>query len=172
MTPLFDLKGYFFPSFFCQSIPEYKKKKHEEPKLLIETDLTEIRDGLWYLMLLIETPDEMPVGSFPYDFRIHTYGLIETDNEILESDPVLHIKLLYVNGASLLYSAARERLALFCSSPLVDYTYFLPTYRFDPADVDKMGIIEKKQQKIATEFAGGVKPKQRKSRAKNKTLSI
>lgn len=133
MKPLFDLKKYFYPLFFYSLNPEYDEEKHQEPELMINASITDLSDDSWGISLSIKTPsDNKTRETFPLEFSILVLGVIESVCPD-DCEPLTHKRLVYVNGASLLYSAARERLAMFYGQH--SKPFLLPTYRFDPYDV-------------------------------------
>lgn len=140
MTPIFELKDYFFPVFSCRLNMEYDKKKRKDPQIEVAANITNFADNLWGVSLVIKTPGNMDKGTFPYEFFIQVSGVIESVCPP-ETDPLTHKRLLYVNGASLLYSTARDRLFLFSDRRLAGL-YLLPAYRFDPYDIKETDTTE------------------------------
>lgn len=141
MTPLFELKDYFFPTFFYSlNMVEYNEKKRKDPQVVVNAHITNFDDDLWGVSVSIKTPDDMEKDQFPYEFSIQIYGIIASTCP-QEVNPLVHKRLLYVNGASLLYSTVRDRLFLFSDHHLVK-PYMLPTYRFDPYDVKETDVVE------------------------------
>ena len=134
--PIFQLLGYFFPVFLFRASSDYVRDKHKNYELKVQASIvkTKDEDELWRISVNIATPENMEPETFPYEFSVAISGLIACAPVLKDEDVLKHKKLLYVNAASLLYSAARERLTLFCNSPGIS-PFFLPTYRFNPDDV-------------------------------------
>lgn len=139
MTPIFELKDYFFPVFNYRLNMEYDKNKRKDPQIDVVANITNFVDNLWGVSLVIKTPDNMEKETFLYEFYIQISGVIESVCPP-EVAPLAHKRLLYVNGASLLYSTARDRLFLF--SDRLAGRYLLPAYRFDPCDIEETDVTE------------------------------
>lgn len=134
--PLFELQEYCFPALFFLESHQYDKKKHAHPELLVEAwlSLCEGKKTIWRVSLDVSTPKDMDPAAFPYSFSVFVTGTIRSRPLPKGEDPLILKRMLYVNSASVLYSAARERLSLFFNSRHFP-PYTLPTYRFDPEDI-------------------------------------
>lgn len=134
--PIFQLQEYFFPALFFMENSQYDKKKHAEPELKVAAKILPCKGkkNLWRVLLEVSTPKNMDQTTFPYEFSAFVIGTIKATPMLKGEDPLIVKKLLYVNGVSVLYSAARERLSLFFNVRNFPY-YTLPTHRFDPDDI-------------------------------------
>jgi hypothetical protein len=117
----------------------YDGKQRKEPKLNIVSKLGKIprKRKLFGVRLDINTPDGIDPTTFPYVFAISVYGCFQCDDipdKIEKEAFLLKRKLVYVNGSTILYSAARDRLMLLTGGTPYP-SYCLPTYRFDPEDI-------------------------------------
>jgi preprotein translocase subunit SecB len=140
VQPLFDIKDLFFPITHIVFNGGYTPKLRIEPELEVQAELRKIprRKNTWELNLHIKTPSEMDNSTFPYEFFLSvTALLIHARQDGLTRPQIKYMKkLLYVNGASVLYSAARDRLLLLTGSASIQ-PYCLPSYRFNPEDCEK-----------------------------------
>lgn len=136
IKPIFQLMGYYFPMFLFSANNDYVPDKHKNYELNVQASITKLKDAddLWGVTVNIATPNNMKPGTFPYEFSVSVSALISCDLATKDEDVLPQKKILYVNAASLLYSAARERLTMFCNVPMVN-PYFLPTHRFNPDDI-------------------------------------
>lgn len=134
--PLFEMQEYCFPALYFLESTQYDKKRHSHPDLLVEARLAlcEGKKTIWRISLDVSTPKDMDPATFPYSFSVFATGIIRSRPLPKGEDPLILKRMLYVNGASVLYSAARERLSLFFNARRYP-AYTLPTYRFDPDDI-------------------------------------
>lgn len=134
--PLFELQEYFFPALLFLENYQYDKKKHLSPDLSVGAwiKLCEGKKTIWRVSLDVATPKVMDPETFPYSFSVFVTGTIRSRPLPKGEDPLILKRLLYVNGASVLYSAARERLSIFFNARHLP-PYTLPTYRFNPEDI-------------------------------------
>ncbi len=135
MQPLFEIRQLFFPVIFVLVNQEYDSKKHFEPELGVFAELRKIprKKNMWSMNLTVFTPPDMEKYSFPYSFHLMANAVLEhtVPVDMTKEDIKKMKQLLYVNGASVTYSAVRDRLLLLTgNTPYAPYC--LPSYRFDP----------------------------------------
>ena len=146
MRPLFEVRKLVFPITFVLANQEYDPKKHIEPDLDVFAKLRKIprKRNLWELNLTVFTPSDMDKSLFPYSFHLMASAVLEhiVPDDMTKADIIEMKKLLYVNGASVTYSAVRDRLLLLTgNTPYLPYC--LPSYRFNPDHYDESGRREK-----------------------------
>lgn len=148
-----QLKHYFFPLIFVSAQKdaddnsllwekEYKVLYQPFEKLAIEKTVSQIegKERIYRVSVYIET---MENESLPYQFAVQCIGdfeIADTFHGKTEEETVSErLKLVSVNGASVLYSACRELL--------IDHTaksaygsIVLPTISFSPACPEKHNI--------------------------------
>jgi hypothetical protein len=138
--PLFDIENLFFPITHIVFNSEYKIKRYAEPPLDVAAALKKIpRHPNWRISLRISTPEGMDNETFPYEFFLSVSAiLIRSQQEEMDKEQIKKMRrLLYVNGASVLYSAARDRLLLLTGD--ISYPkYCLSSYRFNPDESDAL----------------------------------
>lgn len=138
LPPAFSLDTFYYPVFMVLYNDSYKLKNHVEPTLAVNSKIAKVprKRGLFGLRLAIKTPDDMDMASFPYTIAISIYGrfLCNVSEEIDKETYLFMRRTVYVNGSSILYSAARDRLMLFTGG-YPSQPYCLPTHRFDPNDI-------------------------------------
>ncbi len=72
-------------------------------------------------------------GNFPYTFQISLVGLFGVIASTIPVDP---LRLLQINGSSILFGAAREMIANFtCRGPF--RSVLLPSFSFMPENANK-----------------------------------
>lgn len=141
MQPLFDIQELFFHITHVVCNLEYKAKGHIEPTLEVSASLKKIprKQNIWHIGLSVSTPANMDNITFPYEFFLNASAtLIHVPPEEMTREQFKQIKkLLYVNGASVLYSAMRDRLLLLTGNSL-HHAYCLPSFRFNPDDFEDL----------------------------------
>lgn len=129
MKPPLTINKYFFPYVEVAADPEFNPHEQEKQRASIETkvSLETIKEkDLYQVMLEITLFPEDEKRKVPYSIRLVAVGLFNVDPNVKDPE-----KLLEINGASILYSSAREFLITITSrgpwSPI-----FLPTISFIP----------------------------------------
>ncbi|GHS85525.1 hypothetical protein AGMMS49957_01730 [Synergistales bacterium] len=134
LLPLFTVEQIYYPALMVLMNQSYNAKQYLNPELSITSKLGKIphKRNFWGIRLDIKTPDDLDSTTFPYTFAVSIYGRFQCDMpEPIEKETYLKKrKLIYVNGSTMLYSAARDRLLL-----LTNASYCLPAYRFNPDDI-------------------------------------
>lgn len=102
-----DLKSYFFPFVQVAADPEFNEEQQEispdiEVKSAVEHDES---NGIYQVTLSITVLPETEEAKLPYGIELIAVGLFTVIDKV--EDPV---RMLKINGASILYSAAREFL--------------------------------------------------------------
>lgn len=138
LQPLFTVQQMYYPAFLVLVNSSYDAKKRIEPVLKVTSTLRKIprKQDLWGVRLEMGTPDDLDPITFPYFFSMTVYGSFRCDmpEKIEKEAYLLKRKLLYVNGSTVLYSAARDRLMLLTGgNPYPPYC--LPAHRFNPDDI-------------------------------------
>lgn len=135
-TPL-TVVDYFFPFVQVSADPEFAKEEEQEPSIEYKTKISidsAPDNDVYQVSLEITAMPENENEKIPYAIHLIAIGLFRVDENWDDKN-----KLLRVNGASILYSAAREFLITISSRgpwpPAV-----LPTTSFLPP--------EKKESKI------------------------
>ena len=113
LSPL-QLHRYFAEEVFCKANPDFDKDKEVKIKdfqVLFETG--EDKNPLLRRIRLTVEQNLSKDGNEPFAFKIVMVGLFEVMKEFFESQGAEKTEqLVNVNGPALLYSAARELLAL------------------------------------------------------------
>lgn len=113
LSPL-QLHRYFIEEFFCKANPDFKKGSKigmDAFQVFFETGDEE--DPRMRRIRLTVSLDITKGGNEPFAFKVVLVGFFEVVKEFFEGQgPEAANKLVNVNGPALLYSAARELLAL------------------------------------------------------------
>ena len=138
LQPRFSVQEIFYPAVMVLCNHFYNVKSYKAPELSIKASLGKKprKRELWGVRLDITTPENLDTTTFPYTFAISVYGCFKCDMPPkIEKEAYLQKRrLVYVNGSTILYSAARDRLMLLTGGG-PHSSYCLPTYRFDPEDI-------------------------------------
>lgn len=104
-APPLELKKYFFPYVRVAADAEYESSEKEiKPNFEVRTSVEQDPINHIYqvvIEIMVEPEDEK--SKIPYSIHLIAVGLFAVNEKF--SDPE---KLLKINGASMLYSAARE----------------------------------------------------------------
>ncbi len=104
-TPL-RLDNYFFPVVQVVANPEYRSiEEHQEPIFKIAPSVAKNENGLYQVsveILLLQEEEKSPV---PYSIHLVSLGFFAVQPDWPEPE-----KLLFINGSTILYAAAREFL--------------------------------------------------------------
>jgi hypothetical protein len=138
--PLFEIFKLYYPVSLMLLNSQYTSRQHVEPDLLVIPYIKKVprKPAFWEMRLDIKTPDDISPNTFPYIFALTVYGYLrcEFPKEMSREDILQRRTLLFVNGASVLYSAARDRLLL-STSGFPYPPYCLPSFRFVPTKPPK-----------------------------------
>ena len=138
LKPIFEVLSLYYPVSMVLLNSQYNTKQYKDPQLIVNPFIRKIprKLDLWEVRVDIKTPEDMPPETFPYAYALTVYGCLKCvfPKEISKDEILQRKKLLFVNGASVLYSAARDRL-LILTSGFPYPPYCLPSFRFDPASV-------------------------------------
>jgi preprotein translocase subunit SecB len=106
VKPPFSLKQYFFPLVHVAADPQYEPSNKEiSPHFDVKVGVTkDEKNNLYQVNLEIMAEPENEDNRIPYSIHLICVGLFTVSDET-EAE-----KLLRINGASLIYSAAREFL--------------------------------------------------------------
>jgi len=142
MNPPLIVKEYFFPFVQVSADPEHTGDK-ETPGVDFETKIAvdkDPEDDTYQVTLEITAMPEDETKRIPYAIHLIAVGMFSVDKDWPDPE-----KLLRINGASILYSSAREFLITITSrgpwAPMV-----LPTISFLPVEENK----NKEPKKIKT----------------------
>lgn len=153
LSPL-QLKRYYVEEFACKANPDFKKKAEINTKgfqVYFESGVNE-KDNLKRRIRLTITQDISPDGNEPYSFKVVMVAFFEIIKEFFDKQGAEKVEqLVNANGPALLYSAARELLALISSrGPYTDkeLDVFLPSITFinfkpmkrPPEEVEPKGV--------------------------------
>ncbi|MDU9049525.1 MAG: protein-export chaperone SecB [Candidatus Electrothrix sp. Rat3] len=105
-TPL-RLNNYFFPVVQVVANPKYRNAEEQpEPRFRITPSIAKNdENGLYQVSVdihLLQEDEKVPV---PYSIHLVAFGFFEVHPEWPEPE-----KLLFINGSTILYAAAREYL--------------------------------------------------------------
>jgi preprotein translocase subunit SecB len=133
MNPPLIVKEYFFPFVQVSADPEHVGRKEPssidfETKVAVDKDP---EDDTYQVTLEITAMPEDETKRIPYAIHLIAVGMFSVDKNWPDPE-----KLLRVNGASILYSSAREFLITVTSrgpwAPMI-----LPTISFLPVEENK-----------------------------------
>lgn len=113
LSPL-QLHRYFVEEISCKANPDFDKDKDIKVKdFQVFFETAEDKNPLYRRIKLIITQNLSKDGNEPFSFKVVMVGFFEVMKEFFEShEPEKTEQLVTVNGPALLYSAARELLAL------------------------------------------------------------
>ncbi len=140
MNPPLSIKDYFFPHIQVTADSEFSRQQDDNISPTLKTQVHVEKDpeiNLFQVTLEIDVTREDKDQIIPYEISLLAVGLFVVDEDW--DDPE---KLLGINGASILYSAAREYLITITSRgpwPAL----VLPTVSFLPPEEE----TEKKKKK-------------------------
>lgn len=136
MKPIFQLDNYSFSDFLFSANLQFQKEKYQHPDLMVVGNIAQMKTekDTWGVSVKVETPKDMDNETFPFKFSVTVVAFIKSEPVPPDFDILRAKRLLYVNAASLLYSAIRDRLSLFTASSPIG-CYLLPTHRFNPEDI-------------------------------------
>ncbi len=101
-----ELKRYFFPLVHIAADPQYEPEKGmERVNFDVRTSLTKDENDLYQVAVEIIAEPEDEEHRIPYSIHLIGVGLFSVSKEWKEPE-----RLLKINGASMIYSAAREFL--------------------------------------------------------------
>lgn len=133
MNPPLIVKEYFFPYVQVSADPEHSGEE-ETPSMDFETKVAVDKDpenDTYQVTLEITALPEDETKRIPYAIHLIAVGMFAVDPSWPDPE-----KLLRINGASILYSSAREFLITVTSRgpwrPMI-----LPTISFLPAEENK-----------------------------------
>jgi preprotein translocase subunit SecB len=100
----------------------------ERPEPAVEVGVGQSPEKVdeWAVWLTIEVPQDV-APTPPYAIKLRAFGLFEVAPDFEPEDDTAHV--VAVNGASILYSAAREFLLIITGRGPYEH-YALPTYDF------------------------------------------
>jgi preprotein translocase subunit SecB len=143
MNPALIVKEYFFPFIQVSADPEHVVEK-ETPSIDFETKVAvdkDPEDGTYQVTLEITAMPEDETKRIPYSIHLIAVGMFSVDKDWPDPE-----KLLRINGASILYSSAREFLITVTSrgpwAPMM-----LPTISFLPIEENKSKESKPKKAK-------------------------
>lgn len=148
-----QLKHYFFPLIFVSAQKdaddnsflwdkEYKVLYQPFEKLAIEKTVsqTEDKERIYRVSLYIETIEN---EKLPYQFAMHCVGDFEISDtfhgKTQEETASERLKLVAVNGASVLYSVCRELLIAQTAKSAYG-SIILPTIAFSPTCPERLNV--------------------------------
>jgi preprotein translocase subunit SecB len=143
MNPSLTVKEYFFPFVQVAADAEFDSS-NGVPEIAFETKVVVEKapdNDTYQVMLEITAFPENEQKKIPYSIHLVAVGLFSVSKEW--EDPE---KLLKINGASILYSSAREFIITITSRgpwPPV----LLPTVSFIPAVEEKKSPVKRKRVK-------------------------
>lgn len=113
LSPL-QLHRYFVEEINCKANPDFDKNKDVKVKdFQVFFETAEDKNPLLRRIRLTITQNLSKDGNEPFAFKIVMVGFFEVMKEFFESHgPEKTEQLVMVNGPALLYSAARELLAI------------------------------------------------------------
>jgi len=113
LSPL-QLHRYFAEEIFCKANPDFDKDKEVKIKdFQVFFETSEDKNPLLRRIRLTVEQNLSKDGNEPFAFKIVMVGFFEVMKEFFESQGTEKTEqLVNVNGPALLYSAARELLAL------------------------------------------------------------
>lgn len=127
------LEHYFYPRVEVRANPEYSKLVKEglknSPESGIETKVSTLKaeeDPNFYQVQLTIRSSLKANSELPYKILLHAIGFFHVDQNF-ENKNIDH--LVEINGASVLYSAAREYLMMVTSRGAWE-SFKLPTVNF------------------------------------------
>ena len=134
LSPL-QLHRYYAEEIFCKANPDFDKDKEVKIKdFQVLFEAGEDKNPLLRRIRLTIEQNLSKDGNEPFAFKIVMVGLFEVMKEFFESQGTEKTEqLVNVNGPALLYSAARELLALVSGrGPYVDgnMNVLLPSITF------------------------------------------
>ncbi|MBU4260620.1 MAG: protein-export chaperone SecB [Proteobacteria bacterium] len=157
-TPL-RLENYFFPHISVTADPEYVGAETDEVTFpLVQSELQETdKPNNFQLAINIFVEPKNQEKPIPYIIHLVAIGMFSVADNWPDKE-----KLLKINGASILYAAAREFLITITSrGPWPCYT--LPTYSFLLGYVDRKEVTNdskkesiKKPKKVRTKKTSSV----------------
>ena len=101
-----ELKRYFFPLVHVAADPQYEPESGmEKVNFDVRTSLTKDENDLYQVAVEIIAEPEDEEHRIPYSIHLIGVGLFTVSKEWKEPE-----RLLKINGASMIYSAAREFL--------------------------------------------------------------
>lgn len=100
-----DLKSYFFPFVQVAADPECSMDNLEiSPEIEVKSSVErDENNGIYQVTLSISVIPDDEESRLPYNIELIAVGLFSVTEQV--DDP---IRMLKINGASILYSAARE----------------------------------------------------------------
>jgi preprotein translocase subunit SecB len=113
LSPL-QLHRYFVEEISCKANPDFDKDKDVKVKdFQVFFETSEDKNPLLRKIRLTVTQDISKDGNEPFAFKVVMVGFFEVIKDFFESQgPEKTDRLVTVNGPALLYSSARELLAL------------------------------------------------------------
>ncbi len=127
-----ELKKYFFPFVHVAADPQYEPgKEADKAHFDVRTSITKDEgNNLYQVTVEIVAQPEDEDSRIPYSIHLIGVGLFGVDDKWEE-----HEKLLRINGASIIYSAAREFLITVTSRgpwppvilPTISFANLLPS---------------------------------------------
>ena len=131
-SPL-EISSYFFPLVSVTADPHYNPDKAQtEPEYKIRSSVEhDEKNGLYQVAVEITLEPESEDKRLPYSIKMIGIGLFRVATDWPEPE-----KLLAINGASIIYSAAREFLITITSRGPWGQI-FLPAHSFIYNDAEK-----------------------------------
>ncbi len=105
-TPL-RLDSYFFPVVQVVANPNYRdsEKQQEQPFKIVPSVVKNGENGLYQVSVEISLLQEEEKSPVPYSIHLVAFGFFAVQPDWPEPE-----KLLFINGSTILYAAAREFL--------------------------------------------------------------
>jgi len=137
---LFHLRRYFVIQSSFKANREFDCNRLEEIGLDVDATMYQSKKqkNVWNITITIKTKDGTNPETCPYLFEVTHFGVFICPQylKMSKDEKEAFRKLLYVNGCSVLYGAAREFIrSMTASGPYPPY--ILPTYRFDPEKAEE-----------------------------------
>jgi len=135
----------------CSAVPNYKKRASllQPDDLRVEANISSHpkQEGTWLASMQISTREEdIKNAKLPYVIFLQSFAILEPCSNAGAIDPENLKELLYVNGATMMYTSAREYLRII-SAPGPYGPIILPTWRFSPEDIKQAQTTEEKNRK-------------------------
>lgn len=135
-APPLELKKYFFPYVQVAADAEYESSEKEiKPNFEVRTSVEQDPTSHIYqvvLEIMAEPKDEK--SKIPYSIHLIAVGLFAVNEKFSDTE-----KLLKINGASMLYSAAREFIITVTSRGPWPHVV-IPTVSFLPGKEQGAGL--------------------------------
>ncbi|WP_198470417.1 protein-export chaperone SecB [Acetomicrobium sp. S15 = DSM 107314] len=136
----FALLHNFIIFSMLKANPEFSPENFEVPDIDVKVSMLPVGDDKkkWHLYLSLDVREGADPKTYPYFFNMIMFGIfyapVYPAIESEETRKEFH-KILYVNGSSILYSAAREHIRTFTATGPYR-PFILPTTQFLPEDAE------------------------------------